>query len=78
MGKKYYVRCPSCRSRAVRTGKKVKEVRTINGDWIYIREYKCPKCGCLFTHSPFHNAIFNVPIEEMLKRWQMNIEEIEQ
>jgi DNA-directed RNA polymerase subunit RPC12/RpoP len=62
---KYYVRCPYCRIRAVRTGKKLKEVQDINGNWIYLREYKCPKCGCLFIHSPFHSCIWYGSIEQI-------------
>ena len=49
--KKYYLSCPNCKARLRRTGKKKKEERTLNGSWLYIREYECPKCGLLWTYS---------------------------
>ena len=32
---RYYVSCPDCRTRMVRTGKKVKEYRSLYETWVY-------------------------------------------
>lgn len=48
---KYYLICPECKTRLRRTGKKRKEEQTLEGSWLYLREYECPKCNVLWTYS---------------------------
>jgi acetone carboxylase gamma subunit len=37
------------------TGKQEKEIKTIDGEWLYDREYECPKCGRLWWFSVNRN-----------------------
>ena len=57
---KYYLQCPDCGVRMVRTGKKIEvapAVRDREPTWLYRIEYKCPNCGSFFIYSEDRNAI---------------------
>jgi len=54
MMKRYYMTCPDCHTRMVRTGKKEKEYR-IEGQLVYRREYGCKNCGTTRIHSESRN-----------------------
>jgi phage terminase large subunit GpA-like protein len=55
---RYYVSCPDCRTRMVRTGKKVKEYRSLYETWVYKREYKCPGCSLVIGYSESRNCFY--------------------
>ena len=55
---RYYVSCPDCRTRMVRTGKKIKEDRSLDGIWIYKREYECPGCRLVIGYSESRNCFY--------------------
>lgn len=49
-----YHSCPDCRTRMKRTGKKENDTQTLNGGWLYIREYECPSCGSIWVFDENH------------------------
>ena len=55
---KYYMACPNCRTRMVRTGKKIKEDRSLDGIWTYKREYQCPGCSLIIGYSEYRNSMY--------------------
>jgi uncharacterized protein with PIN domain len=55
---KHYLPCPDCRHRLRRTGKKEKEQKTLEGFWLYTRDYECPSCGRAWIYSETRN-LFN-------------------
>ena len=62
---RYYLNCPECRTRMIRTGEKVEENYDINGLPIYRREYKCPGCGRFFIYSEDGNFFTPGRFEEV-------------
>jgi len=60
--RKYYMSCPDCRTRMRRTGKKVRETKSIEGNWIYEREYECPNCGKIWAYSEYRNLFTPGPL----------------
>jgi hypothetical protein len=41
----------------IRSGRKEKEQETMDGSWLYLREYECPGCSRIWTHSEYRNMM---------------------
>ena len=54
-----YINCPDCQTRMIRTGKKEREHRSLDGNWIYKREYECKRCGKVIIYSESGNFIIH-------------------
>jgi hypothetical protein len=52
---RYYISCPVCRCRMVRTGNKEIETLSIDNEKIYRREYRCNRCGNIRWYSESRN-----------------------
>ena len=51
MPRRYYVACPDCRTRMVRTGRRTGQQRSREGRMLYTREYQCPGCARVRLYS---------------------------
>ncbi len=57
MRKKYYLHCPDCKTRMIKTGEKA--ARYSVGDvTLNVREYKCPYCTQYFLYDETRNLFF--------------------
>jgi len=54
---RYYITCPDCYTRMVRTGKNLVEKIGMNDEKIYSREYYCSNCGLIISYSESRNMI---------------------
>ncbi len=56
--KRHYITCSDCHTRMARTGKKEKECRSLEGQWLCKREYECNKCGKIMIYWESRNLSF--------------------
>lgn len=64
MMSKHYEHCPDCHTRMVRTGQKTKETQTLDGGWLYTREYECNGCGKCWLYNEARNLFYRGRIVE--------------
>jgi hypothetical protein len=57
--KRYYISCPVCKTRMIRTGRKIQGQCPIFKDKVCTREYECPSCGLVCRHSETENRTFS-------------------